>query len=172
MAWMDALTDIVSRYTGGGGGAASAPADPHQDYCNIAAAAPSQALADGLSQAFRSDKTPSFAEMVSSLFRQSNPGQQAGLLNQLAESVGPAALASIPALKELAARSGSSRSVTPQMASQVSAEQVQQIANQAENNNPSVVDQVSGFYAQHPEVVKALGSAAVTIAIQHIIRRR
>jgi hypothetical protein len=39
MAWTDAIGDIFNRYSGAAGGAASAPADPHQDYCNIAEAA-------------------------------------------------------------------------------------------------------------------------------------
>jgi hypothetical protein len=39
-------------------------------------------------------------------------------------------------------------------------------------DNPTIVDQISGFYAQHPGVVKALGSAAITIAIRQIARRK
>ena len=167
MDWMQAIGDIVSRYTGTSGGAASAPADPHKDYCNIAASAPKQVMADALSHTFRSDQTPDFADMVSNLFRQSNPTQQAGLLNQLIGTLGPAALASIPALGGVAGGA----SVTPETARQVSADQVRQMANSAQRANPSIVEQVSGFYAQHPDVVKALGGAAVAIAIQHIARR-
>jgi hypothetical protein len=167
MDWKQAIGDIVSRYTGTAGGAASAPADAHKDYCHIAASAPTQVMADALSHTFRSDQTPDFADMVSNLFRQSNPNQQAGLLNQLIATLGPTALAAIPALRGL---SGAS-SVTPETASQVSADQVRQMANSAQRANPSIVDQVSGFYAQHPDVVKALGGAALAIAIQHIARR-
>jgi hypothetical protein len=168
MDWMQAISDIVSRYTGTSGGAASAPADPHKDYCHIAASAPTQVMADALSHTFRSDQTPDFADMVSNLFRQSNPTQQAGLLNQLIGTLGPAALASIPALRGVVAGGAG---VTPETASQVSADQVRQMANSAQRANPSIVEQVSGFYAQHPDVVKALGGAAVAIAIQHIARR-
>jgi hypothetical protein len=166
---MDAINDICKRYSGAAGGTASAPADPHQDYRNIAQAAPPEVMADGLAQAFRSDQTPSFPEMVASLFRQSNPDQRAGLLNHLIGAIGPAALASVPGLKEV---SGGGQSVTSQDVSQISAEQVRQAATHAQRQNPSIVDQVSGFYAQHPDVVKALGGAAISIAIQHIVRRR
>ena len=38
--------------------------------------------------------------------------------------------------------------------------------------NPSIVDQVSSFYSQHPQVVKALGGLALTIALQHMMRNR
>jgi hypothetical protein len=169
---MDAISDICNRYSGAASGTASAPADPHEDYRNIAEAAPPQVMADALAHAFRSDQTPSFPEMVSSLFRQSNPEQRAGLLNHLIGAIGPAALASVPGLNELAGSSGGGPRVTSQQASQISAEQVQEAAAHAQRDNPSIVDKVSSFYAQHPQVVKALGGAAITIAIQHIARRR
>lgn len=159
MAWTDAISDIFNRYAAAAGGTASAPANPHQDYRNIAEAAPPQVMADGLAHAFRSDQTPSFPEMVSSLFQQSNPDQRAGLLNQLLGAMGPGAAASIPGLEE-------------QRPEQISPEQVKQAAAYAQNANPSIIDQVSGFYAQHPDVVKALGGAAISIAIQHIARRK
>ncbi|HUK18707.1 MAG TPA: hypothetical protein VLW65_19940 [Bryobacteraceae bacterium] len=171
MAWMDAISDIVKRYSGGIGGTASAPANPHEDFCNVAKTVPSQVTADGLAQAFRSDQTPSFPEMVSSLFQGSNPEQRAGLLNKLVGSIGPAALASIPGLSQLAGSFGRDQGITPEQASQISADQVQQAATHAQNGNPSIVDQVSSFYAAHPNVVKTLGAAAITIALQHISRR-
>jgi hypothetical protein len=172
MAWMDSINEIITRYSGGVGGTASAPADPHQDFCSVAKTAPSQVTADGLAQAFRSEQTPSFPEMVSNLFRESNPTQQAGLLNRLMGSINPAALAGIPGLSQLAGAAGMGQGVTPEQASQVSPEQVQQAAIHAERSNPSVIDHVSSFYAQHPNVVKALGATALTVALQHISRRR
>jgi len=172
MAWTDTINEIVGRYTGGGGGAAPAPANPHEDYCNIAEAAPQQVMADALSHTFQSDQTPNFSDMVSTMFRQSDPNQQAGLLNQLVGVLGPVALASVPALRDLAGSEGGARTVTPAIASQVSAEQVGRLANRAQRADPSIVDQVSGFYAEHPDVVKALGGAAITIAIQYIARRK
>jgi hypothetical protein len=172
MAWMDAISDIVNRYSGAAGGTASAPADPHQDYHDIAETAPPQVMADALAHAFRSEQTPSFPDMVSSLFRQSNPDQRAGLLNQFIGWIGPAALATVPGLKELASSFDKGQSVTAQKASEVSPELFQQAVTHVQRDNPSIVDKVSGFYAQHPDVVKALGGAAITIAIQHIARRR
>lgn len=171
MGWMDAIGDIVNRYTGAAGGTASAPEDLHQDFMNVAKAAPPQVTADALAHAFRADQTPSFPEMVASLFQGSNPDQRAGLLNQLLGSVGPAALASIPGLKSLSGVLGGGETITPQQANQVSPEQVQQAAEHAQRTNPSIVDQVSGFYASHPTAVKALGTAAVTLVLQHIARR-
>jgi hypothetical protein len=170
MAWTDAINDIVNRYAGGTGGAASAPANPHEDYRNIAASSSPQVMADALAHTFRSDQTPSFPEMVSSLFRSSNPDQKAGLLSQLLASVGPGALASLPQLKDLCGSLGGQSNVTSAQAAQIPAEQVQLAAAHAQQNSPSIIDRVSSFYAQHPDAVKGLGAAAITIAIQKIAR--
>ncbi|MDQ3817894.1 MAG: hypothetical protein M3362_09400 [Acidobacteriota bacterium] len=48
---------------------------------------------------------------------------------------------------------------------------IQEIAAQAEKQNPSVVDQISGFYAQHPKLVKTLGAAALTLVLARIAQR-
>ena len=41
-------------------------------------------------------------------------------------------------------------------------------AHQAEQRDPSIVDRVSGFYAQHPTLVKALGAAAMWEVLRHM----
>jgi hypothetical protein len=62
--------------------------------------------------------------------------------------------------------------VTPEQTAQISPNEVQQMAAHAERQNPSVVDRVSSFYAQHPQVMKAAGGLALTIALQHMLKRR
>ena len=170
MSWLDALSGLAQRYAGQGGGTSSAPEDPHQDYDQVAQHAPTEEVAGGLSQAFRSDRTPPFPEMVSNLFSHSDPNQRAGLLNRLLGGIGPGALAGLPG--GLAGLLGGRSEVTPQQANQLSPAQVQEIASHAEKQNPSVVDQVSSFYSQHPQVVQALGGLALTIALQHMMRRQ
>ncbi len=170
MAWMDEIGSIVSRYASGGG-AAAAPADPREDYSNIAQSAPPQVMADALAHTFRSDQTPAFPEMVSNLFQQSNADQRAGLLNRLMGTLGPAALASAPALQALASKFLGGERVTTAQAAQVSPDQVQEFAGHALNHNPSIIDEVSGFYSQHPDLVKGIGAAALGIAIRHIAQR-
>ena len=164
MDWMNAINDIIQKYSGAAGGTAAAPANPHEDFQRVAEAAPKDVLASGIAEAFRSEQTPAFPQMLANMFGQSNPNQQAGVLNQLLSALGPAAASIIPGL--------SGPNVTPQQASQVTPEQVQQMAEQAQNKRPSVVDQVSSFYAQHPGVVKAAGGMALSIMLQHMVRRR
>jgi hypothetical protein len=50
-------------------------------------------------------------------------------------------------------------------------EAVSQLATEAHKQNPSIVDTVSGFYAQHPTLVKGLGAAALAIAMSHMPKR-
>jgi len=49
--------------------------------------------------------------------------------------------------------------------------EVQEIATKAEQHDPSVLDKVGGFYAEHPQLVKTLGSAALAIALAGVSRR-
>jgi hypothetical protein len=44
-------------------------------------------------------------------------------------------------------------------------EQVQQIAEKAEQDNPGIMDRMGEFYAQYPQLVKGLGGAALAIAL-------
>jgi methylmalonyl-CoA mutase cobalamin-binding subunit len=67
---------------------------------------------------------------------------------------------------------GNQTQVTPEQAQQIPAEAVQEIAAQAEKKDPSVIDQVSSFYAEHPTLVKTLGAAALTIALSKIAQRQ
>jgi len=127
-------------------------------------------LASALSHAFNSDQTPPFGQMLGNLFNNSDPNQKAGLLNQLAQAIGPQLLAS-GALGSLGSLLGRGTPVTPDQAAQVSAEQVQQAADHAQKHDPSIVDQASNFYAQHPTLVQGLGAAALAMIMSHISKK-
>ena len=108
------------------------------------------------------------------MFDQSNPQQQAGVLNQLLRSIGPGLLSALGGgiLGRMSAPSNSGETqLTPQQASQLTPQQVQEIATQAEQHDPSVLDKIGGFYAQHPQLVKTLGSAAMAIALAGVANR-
>ena len=106
MDWMNSLQDILSRYSGQGAGAAAAPADPHGDFQEVAKAAPQEVIAGGISQAFRSEQTPPFAEMLAKLFRNSDGTQRADLLNRLAGSIDPETLKALPGLSSVSGAIG------------------------------------------------------------------
>ena len=73
----------------------------------------------------------------------------------------------------LAAQAGSGlANVTPAQAQQLWPQQVQQLAALVEKSNPSIIDAMSKFYAQHPEVVKTLGAGALSIALANIAEKQ
>ena len=144
-------------------GANAEGAETHFDQ--VAQAASPDQLGAGVAAAMRSDKTPPFGEMVGKMFGQSSSGQQAGLLNQILSTLGPAAASAIAggALGRMLAPGQTQ--LTPDQASQLSPAQVTEIATHAEQANPGIVDQVSSFYAQHSSLIKVLGGAALAIAL-------
>lgn len=104
----------------------------------------------------------------------SNPQQQAGVLNQLLRSLGPGVLSALGGgiLGRMnAAPLGAPAQISPEQASQLTPVQVQEIATQAQQHDPGVLDKIGGFYADHPQLVKTLGSAALAIALAGVAGR-
>jgi hypothetical protein len=107
-----------------------------------------------------------------------------GILNTLISVVGPMILSQV--LSRRAGTSGGGglsglidllsggqqTQITPEQAEQIPADAVQEIAAQAEKKDPSVIDQVSNFYAEHPTLVKTLGAVALAIALAKIAERQ
>ena len=182
MNWMNQLGGILQQY--GGAQAQRAPDTVHDDFDQLAQSAPQSAIADGLAAAFRSNQTPDFGQMAAQLFSNSSGQQRAGILNTLIRAAGPAIVSQV-----LSRRGGSSgggglsdligllsgggqAEVTPQQAEQIPPDAVAEIAAHAEKRDPSVIDQVSDFYAKHPTLVKTLGAAALTVALAKIAERQ
>lgn len=170
MDWMNKVTGILQQYTGANPSAA--PDEVHAHYDSVAQAVPKDVLAQGLSAAFNSDQTPAFGQMVSKLFQQSSPEQKTGMLNQLLASAGPGVLAKLFAGQGTSVLANTTGAVTPEMASQVTPKAVEAIATETHKQNPSIVDSISGFYAQHPTLVKTLGATALSIVMAQMSNRR
>jgi hypothetical protein len=175
MTWADKVSNLLKQYTTSGGAAAAAqPApDVHAHFDEVAQAAPSSAIAEGLTAAFNSDKTPAFGQMLSTLFNNPNGDQKAGMVNQLLSSVSPGMLTQVLSGAGLAGLLGAGKTqLTPEQAQQLSPEAVQQLAAHAQNANPSIVESVSTFYAQHTALIKTLGGAALTVALAKVAERQ
>jgi hypothetical protein len=163
------LNSLLQQYLGASPAQPSSTASDH--YQQVAQNAPPSVVSGGLADAFRSDQTPPFADMVSKMFGQASADQKAGMLNQLISALPPGALASIlgsGALGGILGAAGGAAPIAPQDASKLTPGQVQQIAEHAEQRNPTIIDKMSDFYAQHPGLVKTLGGAALTIALAKI----
>jgi hypothetical protein len=62
--------------------------------------------------------------------------------------------------------------MTPDQAQKLSPDAVQQLATHAQKSNPSVVETVSSFYAQHTTLVKTLGGAALSVALAKVAEKQ
>jgi hypothetical protein len=173
MNWTESLGSLLQQYTSSQSAQPRADVETHFDQ--VAQVAPSSEMAEGLSAAFRSGQTPPFPQMASQLFNNSGGTQQAGVLNALLASVGPAVIAQLGGKNAAALSSllgGGDTEVTPDQASQVPSEIVKQLAEHAEKTDPSIVDRLSQIYSEHPGLIKTLGGAALTIALAKVAQRQ
>ena len=161
------LLNVIQQYRGAS--ASNPPANTHEDFSKVAPTAPQTHLAGGLAEAFRSDQTPPFPEMIGNLFSQSNGQQRAGILTQLLSSSGGNPLSALGDRFSTLLKPGSQ--VTAQQAEQIPPEAVQQLAEHAQKNDPSIVDQASSFYAQHPQLVQGLGAGALALIMSHMSKK-
>ena len=152
------LGNLLGQYLGGG---AANPAQAPDDFERATQAAPRETIAQGVIQALRSDQTPPFPQMLAQMFGNSSPDQRAGMLNQLIAGAGPGLMGKLGGLFG----GNAVGRVTPEQASQVSPEQVKEIAEKAQQENPGILDRMGEFYAEHPTAVKAIGATALAVAL-------
>ena len=168
MNFLNRISGILGQYANADPSKTSP--DVHEHFDSVAQAVPKDTLAQGISAAFNSDQTPAFGQMVASLFGQSDPNQKAGVLNQLSTALGPGLVSQVLASKGLSALVSPGQ-VTPEAANQITPEAVEQLAAEAHKQNPSIVDTVSSFYAQHPTLVKTLGATALAVVMSKMSKR-
>ncbi|WP_426100394.1 hypothetical protein [Massilia sp. TSP1-1-2] len=162
------LGNLLQQYLGGAHTTNAGRA--YDDFDQVAQNAPREAMAQGVTEALRSDQTPPFPQMVSQLFDKSDSTQRAGMLNQLLRGMGPGILSSIAggALGNLFHGNEAPAAITPAQADAMTPEQVKELAEHAEKANPSIVDRMGAFYAENPTLVKTIGGAALAIVLGRI----
>jgi hypothetical protein len=176
---LDQVGAILKQYQTGGaapGAAGTTPATETvvADFDHVASAVPTNTLADGIAHAMRSDATPEFGTMVSSLFSQANPAQRSAMLSTLVAACGPAAQRILGGMGAPAAAAGASGAVPDSTGAPTEPVQdvhpaaVEALANHAVGQDPSIIDKMSGFYAQHPTLVKGLGAVALATVMSRV----
>ena len=179
MSWND-IGDILNQYSQGQGGNADA------DFDQVAPHAPRQAVSQGVAEAFRSSNTPPFPNMLGQMFGHAGPDQRANILNSLLASLGPAVLSGMMSRGGLGGGGGGlggllggllgggsgTPHVSAEQASQIPPQAVEEIAREAEQQDPSVIDRVSDFAAENPMLVKGLGAAALGVALSHLAKQK
>jgi hypothetical protein len=174
MDWFNQLGGLLQQYSD-----PSKQREPQQaenDFDQVATQAPRDMLSQGLAAAFRSDNTAPFPQLVGQLFRNSNGPMRSNLLNSIVSIVGP------DVLSRILARTGASnlpnetgvydRQLTTEDADRIPPEAVEELADQAQQKDPGIVDRVSDFYAEHPTLVKSLGAAVLGIAMSHLSKQK
>lgn len=163
------LGSLLQQYLGGGANLNAGRAV--DDFDEVARTAPRSTLAQGVTEALRSDQTPPFPQLLGQLFDHSDANQRAGMLNQLIGAVGPSLLASLGggALGNLFGGNDAARpQISPEQAAQLTPAQVEQLAAEAEKENPGIVERMGDFYAEHPTLVKTIGGAALAIILGRV----
>lgn len=146
-----------------------------QDFVEVAQQLPAEKITTSLSETFRSEETPPFDQMVGESFQRSDPQQRAGVLKQLIDSTDPEALK--PLIGNVLVSAASSNEseaavLAPDIAVQLQPELVQQIAQEAEQNDPTVIDKISSLYAEDPALVKTLGGVTLSVALGKMADKR
>ena len=164
---------LLQQYLGGAQNAGARSGQLEEDFHQVSQNAPQATVGSGVAEAFRSDQTPPFSQMVGQLFGNGSAQQRAGMLNELLGNLSPAILGSLGGGLGglLGGHAGTAPSITPEQADQIDPQQVEQIAQQAQQQDPSIMDRMGNFYAAHPTLVRTLGSAALAIAMSKIAER-
>ncbi len=168
---MDQIANVLQNYAPNTAGPTN-QGEVEQHFNQVAQAAPPADLASSLASMFRSNQTPPFGQLVSQLFSNSNGNQRANLLNTLlASGAGAGLLGQLAKAAGVSLPSTGGAQISPEDASKISPEMVQQAAAHAEQHDPSIIDRVSEIYAQHPTLIKTLGVAAMGMAMSHMANR-
>ena len=160
MGLLDEVSGMLTQYATG-----SAPAgDTAAHFDQMAQSVDPSTIAKGIAAAMRSSDTPPFAQMVSNLFANGSADQKMAMLGTLLSSISPEQRAHlsalIPGLANVASGTSSPNGLPPSA--------VQALAEKVEQHDPGIIEKMSDLYAAHPTLVKALGSAAMMIAMRKI----
>jgi hypothetical protein len=165
MAVLDDVKELLRQY--GGGGTPTGDAAAH--FQQVAESVDSGTLANGIAAAMRSDETPPFAQLVSQLFASGSGTQKSAMLDTLLSAVPPELRAQLSTLIPGLGTPATGTAATT--AEGISPDTIQKLAAHVEQRNAGIVDRMSTLYAQHPALVRTLGSTAMMIAMRAIAGR-
>ena len=172
------LLDFLNRYDPRGD---VPPPQVLEDFDRVSHEASPEEIEVGLEDAFNSEVTPPFEQMVGQLYGESDDDTRAGVLNEILASLGGAAPAAGAigsgvaggVLGDLLRRAGQGNPrISPSDARSIPPRDIEVAAAEARRQNPGIVQQVSRFYARHPQLVQVLGQAALSILMSGMARRR
>jgi hypothetical protein len=153
MAFLDQISGLLNQYATGQGAASREEA--HQHYDQIAQHVPPDVLRGEIGPALGGLDAGQVEDRVGRSASQMSPQQRGDMLSGLLGG-----LAGGGGLRDLLGRIG----VDPGVASNpqaASPQDVAKVAAYAKDNRPDLFHKAMGFYAEHPILVKAMGTLAV-----------
>ena len=166
MSFLDRLGGVLQQYQSGS--ATPSREEAHAHYDQIAREVPSNVLAGSIGPALGTLEPGDVESRVARSAAQMTPEQRGGLLGTLLGGLGTG---SGGGLGDLLGRIGVSPSVA-QNPQQASPEDVARVAGYARQNQPDLLHRAGDFYAQHPTLVKALGTAAIVAIARNLAGKR
>jgi hypothetical protein len=160
MGFLDAIGGLLNQYQAGTGAGSREEAQQHYDQ--IAQHVPPNVLASSIGPAIGSLPTDQVEERVQRSAQQMTPQQRGNFLEQLLGGLGAGG-----GLAALLSQIGVSPAVAqnPQSASP---QDVGKVAAYTKENQPDLFHQAMSFYAQHPTLVKVMGTMAIAAIAKNL----
>jgi len=161
MSFLNQIGGLISQYAGGLGATSHEEAQNHYD--EVARVVPKDVLGSVIGPALSSLATSEVAEKVLGSANAMSEEQRGGLVQNLINSFASSGT-DVPSLL---GQLGINQSIadSPETAT---AEDVAKLAEHAHANDPGVFQSAMSFYAEHPELVKALGPVAISAIIKKL----
>ncbi|MBV9656649.1 MAG: hypothetical protein JO295_00940 [Verrucomicrobia bacterium] len=174
MGILDQLAGLLGGATGGGADASASggnvsESDIHDHYRQLTNEVPAHQIGDAVGPALSNLGTSQVLQQILNSAQQMDPQQRGGLMQSLLNGLSSGGMGGN--LSGLLSQLG----VRPEVAQNPSAatpEEVAQVAAHAHENAPGVFQAAMGFYRQHPTLVQALGTVAMTQIMRHLVQQR
>ncbi|HZS10374.1 MAG TPA: hypothetical protein VFD58_36430 [Blastocatellia bacterium] len=166
MNWQNAIGGLLEQYASGSGAASRQEARDHYDQ--ISSAVPTDVLGQLIGPALASLGSQQVSERVYNSATEMSPDQRGSLVGTLLQGLGSSVGAA--ALPALLGQLGVNRSVIDDPTN-ASPDDVAKLATHAHENDPSLFERAMSFYAEHPTLVKVLGTMAVAAIARNLSAR-
>lgn len=153
MVFLDQIGNILSQYQGG---TIPEREEAHAHYDQIASAVPQDVLASTIGPAVGELDSAHLERKIAQSAEQMTPAQRGSLLGTLLAGLGTSG----SSLSSLLGSIGASPAVA-QDPNQATPADVAKVATYAKENQPDIFHKAMGFYAEHPTLVKVLGTLAI-----------
>lgn len=161
---MDQIGSILNQYADGNGKVDRQQA--RSDYDQIASTVPTGVLGSLIGPALAALGHDQVKERIFNSATEMTPQQRGGFLGQILGGLRGSGIDVGSFLQKI----GVSNTVE-QNPEQASPEDVAKVAAEAEQTNPTIFQQAMSFFAEHPTLVKVLGTMAITMIAKSLAQR-